>query len=164
MKTLKLDSSYRPIQIMDAFDAFSMVWMDRAVLVEAYDGIKFHSTHAEWDVPCVIAIKRYVNLRNFTLGCNRKNVLWRDRFTCQYCGKIMPPDRLTLDHVTPRSRGGPKTWENIVTACYRCNQRKGNSLPNEIGMIPLRLPKEPPTHIFQTLAKNSIHKKWLPYL
>ena len=164
MQTLKLDSSYRPIQIIDAFDAFNMVWMGRANMVESYDDLKFRSTHDEWDIPCVIVIQRYVKTRKFSLVCNRKNVLWRDRFTCQYCGNIFPPDKLTMDHVTPRSRGGPKTWENIVTSCMKCNQKKGSRLPHEANMIPLALPKEPPTHIFHTVEKKNVHEKWLPYL
>jgi hypothetical protein len=164
MRTLKLDSSFRPIQIIDAFDAFNMVWMNRAHLIESYDNITFRSTHDEWDVPCVIVIKRYVKMHKFTLVCNRKNVLWRDRFTCQYCASILPHDKLTLDHVTPRSRGGPKSWENIVTCCIKCNQKKGNKLPHEANMVPLRLPKEPPNQIFHTIEKKKIHNKWLPYL
>ncbi len=164
MQTLKLDSSYRPIQIIDAFDAFNMVWMGRANMVESYDDLKFRSTHSEWDVPCVIVIKRYVKTRKFSLICNRKNVLWRDRFTCQYCGKIFPYEKLTMDHVTPRSRGGPKTWENIVCSCIKCNQKKGNRLPHEANMIPLCLPKEPNHQIFHTVEKKNVHEKWLPYL
>jgi len=164
MKTLKLDSSYRPIQIIDAYDAFNMIWMRRGNMLESYDNIKFRSTHNEWDIPCVIVINRYVNIHKFTLVCNRKNILWRDRFTCQYCGNIFPHDKLTMDHVTPRSRGGPKTWENIVTSCIKCNQRKGNSTPHEARMVPLCPPKEPSYQLFHTIEKKNIPNKWLPYL
>ncbi len=115
MQTLKLDSSYRPIQLIDAFDAFNMVWTNRACMVESYDNITFKSTHDEWEVPCVIVIKRYVPILKYALVCNRKNILWRDRFTCQYCAQIFPQEKLTLDHVTPRSRGGPKTWISLIS-------------------------------------------------
>ena len=164
MKTLKLDSSYRPIQIIDSFDAFCMIYMGRANLVEVYDNKVIRSTHQIFPVPCVIALNRYVNVSKITLKCNRKNVFWRDRYTCQYCGNVKDEGSLTLDHVTPRSKGGPKSWENIVTACRKCNQRKGSRLPHEAGMIPLRLPQPPSPYIFQTVGRQEAHPKWHPYL
>jgi hypothetical protein len=164
MQTLKLDSSYRPIQIIDAFDAFSMVWTQRASMVESYNNTTFRSTHAEWEVPCVIVINRYVPALNCSLVCNRKNVLWRDKLTCQYCGKRHPYENLTLDHVIPSSRGGLKTWENIVCCCRRCNQKKGSMLPAEASMKLLAPPKEPSYHIFNAISKKEMHEKWYPYL
>ena len=164
METLKLDSSYRPIEVIDAFDAFSMVWTGRAEMIESYDNLVFKSTHDDWDVPCVIVIKRYVSIKKTALVCNRENVLWRDRYTCQYCGEQFAKNKLTLDHVTPKCKGGPKTWENIVTSCIKCNQKKGNKLPKEAGMIPLVLPKEPPFQVYHTIGRKKIHKKWLTYL
>jgi 5-methylcytosine-specific restriction endonuclease McrA len=74
-------------------------------------------------------------------------VLIRDNYTCQYCGKKFPVRQLTMDHVWPLSRGGRKSWKNIVTACQKCNQKKGCKTPQEAGMRLLNKPQEP---------------KWLP--
>ncbi len=164
MKTLKLDSSYRPIQIIDSFDAFCMIYMGRANMVESYDDKVIRSTHQSFPVPCVIALNRYVNVSKITLKCNRRNVFWRDRYTCQYCGKIEDEENLTLDHVTPKCKGGPKTWENIVTACQNCNQRKGSKLPHQVNMVPMRFPKAPSSYIFRTVGSENVHPKWIPYL
>ena len=164
MKTLKLDSSYRPIQVIDSFDAFCMIYMGRANLVESYDNMCIRSTHQSFPVPCVISLNRYVNVSKITLNCNRRNVFWRDRYTCQYCGKIYDEVELTLDHVTPKCKGGPKSWENIVTACKKCNQKKGSKLPHQAKMVPMRLPKAPSPYIFRTLGRENIHSKWIPYL
>ncbi|GAA6615943.1 HNH endonuclease [Scytonema sp. NUACC26] len=71
---------------------------------------------------------------------NRREVLKRDSNTCQYCGSTK---RLTLDHVIPRSKGGQHTWNNVVTACERCNQNKGDRLPHEAGMVLKSKPKAP---------------------
>lgn len=71
---------------------------------------------------------------------NRREVLRRDRYTCQYCGSNR---RLTLDHVLPRSRGGLHTWDNVVTACEACNTRKGNKTPQEATMPLKNKPKAP---------------------
>jgi 5-methylcytosine-specific restriction endonuclease McrA len=71
---------------------------------------------------------------------SRKEVLRRDNHACQYCGS---GKRLTLDHVIPRSKGGQHTWNNVVAACESCNSKKGDRLPQEIGMIPRNKPKAP---------------------
>lgn len=71
---------------------------------------------------------------------NRREVLKRDKHTCQYCGSSK---RLTLDHVIPHCQGGQHRWDNVVTACERCNQIKGDRLPHEAGMILKNQPKAP---------------------
>ncbi|MEW6498688.1 MAG: HNH endonuclease [Cyanobacteriota bacterium] len=73
---------------------------------------------------------------------NRREVLRRDKHSCQYCGSTK---QLTLDHVIPRSKGGKHTWDNVVTACERCNSRKGDRTPQQAGMI-LRTPPKAPMH------------------
>ncbi len=71
---------------------------------------------------------------------NRREVLRRDKHTCQYCGGTK---QLTLDHVIPRSKGGKHSWDNVVIACERCNSRKGDSTPSQAGMILRTKPKAP---------------------
>ena len=162
MKTLKLDSSYRPVQVIDALDAFGMVYLGRANLVEVYDDQYFHSINEKFPIPCIISVNCYVRKSTINLRCNRKNIFWRDRNICQYCSKKYDSKLLTLDHVTPRSKGGPKTWENIVTCCHSCNQKKGDKLPIDAGMKPIKPPKAPSPHIFHTI--EDLHDKWLIYL
>ena len=164
MKTLKLDSSFRPVQIIDSYDAFSMIYMKRANLVEAYEGEFLYSTHDKWPLPSVISLNRYVKIPKITLTCNRKNVFWRDKNTCQYCAKVFPYQELTMDHVTPRSKGGPKSWENIVTSCIKCNQKKGSRTPEEANMALKRMPKRPNRlHYFYKFV-NEKQVEWRPYL
>lgn len=52
----------------------------------------------------------------------RKLIFKRDNGKCHYCGK----EAQTLDHKTPRSKGGCSTPKNLVCCCYRCNQKKSN--------------------------------------
>ena len=77
-------------------------------------------------MPSVIRLLEYRRIPHQTRALSRKNILLRDRNTCQYCGTVLPPGELTLDHVMPRSRGGLSTWENLVACCHACNRRKGN--------------------------------------
>jgi 5-methylcytosine-specific restriction endonuclease McrA len=72
---------------------------------------------------------------------NKKNILRRDHYTCQYCGRR--GDRLTVDHVLPRSKGGDTAWTNVVAACLRCNLYKGNRTADEAGMSLVRAPSHP---------------------
>ncbi|MEC4983478.1 MAG: HNH endonuclease [Oscillatoria sp. PMC 1068.18] len=73
---------------------------------------------------------------------NRREVLRRDRQTCQYCDS---KKNLTLDHVIPRSQGGKHSWDNVVIACQRCNSKKGSRTPAEAGM-PLKTKPVAPVH------------------
>jgi len=164
LKTLKLDSSFRPIDILTVYEAFTMVYTKRANIIEAYDNLYLRSATESHMIPSVISLNRYVKRENLALKCSKKNVFWRDRYTCQYCNNIFPQDLLTLDHVTPRSKGGPKTWDNIVTSCQKCNQLKGNKLPHEVNMFPTRFPRKPADDLFKILVKDNIPSKWLPFL
>jgi 5-methylcytosine-specific restriction endonuclease McrA len=88
-------------------------------------------------------------------------VFARDSWTCQYCGTT---SHLTVDHVIPRSRGGPSDWENIVTSCAPCNRRKGNRTPVEAGVQPKRKPKAPGPTIFIRVAAPVVPAAWQQYL
>lgn len=71
---------------------------------------------------------------------SKKNVMIRDGFICQYCGK---QKELTIDHVVPVSRGGKSTFENCVTACKDCNNIKSDKLPSEARMYLKKKPTAP---------------------
>ena len=163
-RVLKLDSSYRPIQIISWQDAISMVLTDRAVLVESRKDARINSANKSFPVPAVIAIKRYVNKGRISLRVTRRNLFWRDNYTCQYCNTKFSKEQLTIDHVTPKSAGGPKTWENIVAACKKCNQKKGSKLPRDAGMMPLKRPESPSPSMFCDFADGSIDDMWKKYL
>jgi len=152
--TLKLDSSYKPIEIISWQDAISLVIMGKAYIIEAYE--KFiRSAKKAWQVPAVIVLKQFVNYEHVKFSCSRKNVMIRDDYRCQYCSEIFDISNLTLDHVVPKSRGGINSWYNLVTACRECNQKKGNMLSSESGMFPLQLPKPPDRKFFL----KKFHKK-----
>jgi 5-methylcytosine-specific restriction endonuclease McrA len=108
----------------------------------------------------------YRRIPHQTRALSRKNILLRDRNTCQYCGVVLSSSDLTLDHVIPRSRGGLSTWENLVACCHPCNRRKGNRLLTEMDM---KLFKEPrpftlhtSRHIMRMIGRSDT--KWRKYL
>lgn len=100
-------------------------------------------------VPEVVLLRGYDRIPCHEAPFTRRNLFLRDDFTCQYCGKRCSSDRLSIDHVTPRSRGGATNWENCVLACVSCNARKADRSPKDVGLRLLRAPTRP---------------RWTPYM
>jgi len=94
-------------------------------------------------IPRVILLLFFDRLPRKEVKFTRHNIFERDKNTCQYCGNSFDRKDLNLDHVIPRDRGGPTTWENIVCSCIRCNTRKANRTPREVGLTLIRKPKRP---------------------
>jgi 5-methylcytosine-specific restriction endonuclease McrA len=109
----------------------------------ATDEEMIHGARIAIRVPKIIVLSVYDRLPRLEVKFTRRNVFLRDKFTCQYCAKVLPETQLNLDHVTPRDKGGRTTWENIVTSCFRCNTRKANKMPQEANMHPQSKPFAP---------------------
>ncbi|MFM8004699.1 MAG: HNH endonuclease, partial [Dolichospermum sp.] len=110
-KVLVLNASYEPLNITSWRRATVLLMKGKAERLE-YNG-KF--LYTDFPQPTVIRLRHYVRVPYMEVPLTRRNILHRDGHTCQYCGYT--GDKLTLDHVIPRSRGGGDTWENIVAAC-----------------------------------------------
>ena len=129
-------------KIVDPIDYQQYEWQDWAKLRPAdCKVIKLVGTTIR--VPEVISVLNYAGVRQHTIVFNRKNLFVRDRYTCQYCGKKPRSENLTVDHITPRSRGGQGTWMNCVLACVDCNRRKADKTVRQAGMKLLREPFKP---------------------
>ena len=116
-------------------------------------------------VPRVILLLFFDRLPRKEVKFTRHNIFERDRNTCQYCGRIFERRDLNLDHVIPRDRGGPTTWENIVCSCIPCNTRKANKTPAEAGMRLVRKPKRPKWRPFVQVSFGApMHESWKHFL
>lgn len=167
---LALNRFFVPVHIFSAPRVFCLLCKGLAEVVHVDDGkyltldfeewreqsqlkLEFglREPHEDWiqavnfeiEVPRVIRLVKYERVPRNTVKFNRKNVFLRDEHRCQYCGRRFSIQRLSLDHVMPRSRGGPDTWENVVCACLSCNVRKGGMTPHEAGMRLLSTPVKP---------------------
>jgi hypothetical protein len=140
--TLVLDKTYRPVSVFSHKKAFLLALMERCEVLEYYGKVFLSSPSKRFPAPLVIRIP--VLARHWSLSPTRRAVFIRDDFTCAYCGKFVKDSKATVDHLIPKSRGGKWCWENLVTACSECNQRKGNRTPEEAGMELLFKPKRPP--------------------
>ncbi len=114
--------------------------------------------------PAVIVLKNYIRKDFMSYSCNRKNVIWRDKNICQYCGNRFCFSDLTMDHVIPKSRGGNREWTNIVACCKRCNSKKGNRTPQEARMPLIKKPVVPKWNIKVLLRDRKIPNEWRDFL
>src|SRR5581483_11724799 len=121
---LVLNASYEPINICAARRAIVLV-LKGVAMPEEENGHFLHAARLAVRLPSVIRLLEYRRIPHQSRALSRKNILRRDRYTCQYSAEVLPSSELTLDHVIPRSRGGASTWENLVACCHPCNRRKG---------------------------------------
>ena len=162
---LVLNASYEPINVCAARRALVLM-LKGVAAAEEHAREHVHSPSRTIPVPSVIRLLEYRRIPHQTRALSRKNILIRDRNTCQYCGHLFSSSELTLDHVTPRSRGGESNWENLVACCHRCNNRKGNRLPEEASMHLVRAPRpfslHTSRHLMRLLGRSD--EKWRKYL
>jgi len=162
---LVLNASYEPINVCAARRALVLVLKGIAT-AEEHSPFAVHSSRANTRLPSVIRLLEYRRIPQQSRALSRKNILMRNRYTCQYCLKCPPSIDLTLDHVVPRSRHGESTWENLVACCHQCNNRKGNRTPEEAG-LKLQRPPRPfslhtSRHLMRLLGKSD--DQWRKYL
>lgn len=149
---LVLNSDYTPIDIINWQRAFLMVLGDgkNAYPIQHHEHTILDSAGRKYQLPSIIVLKKYVNNQNQITYCKytRVNVFTRDDFHCMYCGQKFKTDDLTIDHVVPLSRykklgykGNPNSLDNVVTACYKCNVKKGNHTCDECKMHPIKKPR-----------------------
>lgn len=141
-RTLLLTPWFAPYGVISWERAVVLCFLDKAEVLEEYDDAVC-SPSISLRTPAVIRLTKARVRPTHRVRFSRQNVLLRDAYRCQYCGERRLPHELNQDHVLPRARGGRTTWENIVTSCYGCNDRKGSRTPEEAGMTLLRRPFKP---------------------
>lgn len=173
LRTLVLNAdlqplSWAPLSVWSWQQALVAVLQERVIQLKAYDDVLVHSATRPFEVPAVVALKRYRKRKRVSF--TRYHVFLRDEFTCQYCGQRFHAKDLTFDHVIPRSRKGRTRWDNIVTACGPDNLRKGSKTPREAGMRLLRPPFQPTPRQLDAAARrlpgarDDLHQTWLDFL
>lgn len=160
LSTLTLDAGWQPISVIPAWRAFGMVYSERAQVIENHS----QQLSALFYYPSVIVCKNYIRKSPIPLSPTRMNIYWRDNHTCQYCNLEDHHRRLTLDHVIPKSRGGDKSWLNLVTCCEKCNQKKADKTPSEASMELIRKPFVPTYNVLRAFKVEKYPKSWDKYL
>lgn len=149
-----------PLCVVSARRALVMVLSSKADVVHS-NGHRFRSEHLDLAAPSVVRLRRYVHVPyRRRAALSRRGVFLRDDHTCQYCGRTAE----NVDHVLPRSRGGPHEWENVVAACRRCNSRKKDRTPAEAHMHLARTPFAPRAAFWLIVALGGVDPDWHAYL
>ncbi|HEY64749.1 MAG TPA: HNH endonuclease [Caldilineae bacterium] len=161
---LVLNATYEPLSVVSLKRAVVLLLKEKAEIVEATEAV-LRSERMSLPVPLVIRLVYYVRIpRRLGVPLTRRTVMARDQYTCQYCGAQPGRSELTLDHVIPRSQGGETKWENVVTACRTCNQRKGNRTPEQAGLRLLNKPKRPRYVAVALIGEPAHYEVWGKYL
>ena len=157
---LVLNATYEPLCVVPQRRAVVMVLTDKAVVVEPGDG-ELRSERVAVSIPAVVRLTRFVKVPyRATVPLTRKAVFARDAGRCVYCNA----PATSLDHVVPRSRGGQHTWENVVSACGRCNHVKADRVIAELGWRLRRIPQAPSGAAWRVLGSRLADPRWHSYL
>ncbi len=159
-KVLVLNASYEPLNICNWRRAIVLILKGKAEQIEHNGKL----VYASFPLPTVIRLRAYVKIPYKEISLSRRNVLHRDKYTCQYCGEHRHD--LTIDHIVPRSKGGTDTWDNVVAACLKCNVRKGDRTPREANLALRTVPHKPFSHVHFEISKHSYASeyRWQKYL
>jgi len=162
LPVLVLNQNYEPLNICRVRRALVLMFRGKAEALENGYG-ELHCSVGDIDLPSVVRLVYMVKRPRLRRRITRAEIFSRDRYLCQYCGREARD--LTLDHVTPRRRGGKHAWENVVSACAVCNHRKAGRTPAEAGMRLRDQPHAPkdcdfyiPFHYLRS------HEEWQKYV
>lgn len=140
--TLVLNPWMAPHRVCSWQEGVCLLVKGTVDVLEEYDEVA-SSPSTSFQIPAVVRLRKPVATHKKGVKFSRINVFTRDNFTCQYCGTKKTMKDLNYDHVTPRVRGGKTVWENIVTSCYPCNDKKAGRTPDQAGMILRKTPVKP---------------------
>ncbi|HEY7926202.1 MAG TPA: HNH endonuclease [Candidatus Dormibacteraeota bacterium] len=144
MAVLLLNASMQPLNVISHRRLIILLTKERVAFLDERSELEAAAALSGRRLPegvVVVRLLRTIHVPRRLLRPNRRNLLLRDDHTCQYCGFVGAAAELTVDHIVPMSRGGSgDRWDNLVIACKRCNWRKANHRPEEVGMHLRRAP------------------------
>jgi 5-methylcytosine-specific restriction endonuclease McrA len=166
-RTLLLNSTFEPLKIISWQRAITLLTQGKVEVIDFYDR-EVRGVSVTFRLPSILRLLKLVKIRRASreVRFSRANIYQRDKYICQYCGNRYSTENLTFDHVVPQVQGGGATWENIVTACLTCNNKKGGRTPQEARMRLVRHPVKPkwmPVVTFRLGVRNA-PMSWRDYL
>ncbi len=159
---LVLNANFAPINVCSTRRAIVLILTEKASLVINGRGY-IKTVSKDFPRPSIIRLGNMIKRPRPRVKLNRREILRRDHYTCQYCGQR--GGILTLDHIYPKHLGGPHRWDNLVTACSTCNHIKGGRTLEQAGMRLKCTPHEPSLsaeYIFSRHLKQN--NEWQPFL
>jgi 5-methylcytosine-specific restriction endonuclease McrA len=160
IKTLVLDANYKPISFIDFQRTVRLLFNDKIDIISNWD----FNIYRNKSYPSIVRLRSYVRTKPIKIKFSFSGVVRRDRLICQYTGDLLTKDNITIDHITPKARGGISSWTNCCCCSKNVNRLKGSKTLEESGLELIRQPKEPtnPTEIEYFFIKNK-HQDWKGY-
>ena len=158
---LVLNQDYQPLSICSVQRSMKLIFLEKAELLHDDPKKELRTIRESFQFPSVIRLRSYIRVPYNKVVLSRRNIMRRDNFTCMYCGS---KNDLTIDHVLPKSRGGKDVWENLTTACEKCNVKKGSRTPQEAGMPIFKQPYRTIPITFFRDYNGNVQEPWKPYL
>lgn len=137
-----LNSSYEYLNTVTWKKAVKLIHLGKVEIVKSTKRVvsNFEDT-VKMVVPKIVRLLKYVRaVFKRAVPFSKRNIHVRDDNTCQYCGS---KDKICIDHINPKAKGGKSTWENCVSSCKTCNNKKRDRTPREAGMFLARQPFQP---------------------
>jgi len=178
---LILNKGWTPIRVRNVKTAIKLLFRKRACVVspEDYqvfswekwleqkieDGEKYiQAVSCKIKVPEVIVLTEYQKIPIYDVRLTKKNIFLRDKWRCQYSGKVLSPKEADIDHIIPKSKGGKNTWGNLVTTSKKLNRKKGNKSLEEVGLKLLKKPSKPSHRSLLFDPRKKIPESWSKFL
>jgi len=162
-RCIVLNGDYSFLNTISWRRALCLLMKGKAEALKYADRVVHCADGSEIKIPLVMRLIKVIRLiyKN-RVPYTKRNIMVRDNHICCYCGGT---EHLTIDHVIPESRGGKTSFENCVTACFPCNNKKNNRTPREANMFLNKKPHAPTiSEFFMLKMKNLGLDKFLKEL
>lgn len=159
---LVLNANYAPLNVCNIRRAMGLIITGKASLILNGRGV-IRTVREQFPCPSIIRLDKMIKRPRPRVRLSKNEIFRRDNYTCQYCG--MSAQNLTIDHVIPRRMGGTYSWENLVTACPKCNHRKGGRSNTQANMPLMKKPSAPPASALYIFGRYLQHnEEWVPFV
>jgi 5-methylcytosine-specific restriction endonuclease McrA len=161
-RVLVLNNDYTAIAVTNTKTAIKLLFSERAEIIKHKPNKFIYTVDDKYQMPSILRLKKWININKVKVPLNKRNIFIRDNYTCAYCGA---KENLTLDHMIPKSKGGEDSWDNLVTCCTTCNNKKDDMMLYETKMK-LKYKPSKPSYLkwFSYIGKQSLEDGWDDYL
>jgi len=146
-KTLLVDKNYMALSIISLRKTIKLLVKGKAEPVETgKKNDRFITTaKGSFNIPSIVRLLVNIPWRahKSRMKFSRRSVMIRDNYRCFYCDKTLGSHSKTIDHIVPKSQGGPTTYNNCVACCKACNNKKADKSVEQIGFVLKEKPKRP---------------------
>jgi hypothetical protein len=162
-KALLLSNRYEVLDFISERRIYRLLCNDKVEIISNWN------FYVDWgkdkiQYPALLKLKYDINRNFFKLNFSKRAIIHRDNSRCQYCGKKLISQEVTIDHVMPKAQGGKTSFLNCVVCCRPCNLWKGNNTPSQAGMVLIKEPKNPQFSFSYNLNENEWHESWNDFI